>query len=344
MKKIKYLILILLCCAAIIFVFESYKTYFMKNTNFSADSIYLKIPTNATKLQLLDSLSNYLTDLETFEKAAVKKEYILNIKAGRFEIKKNYNNNEIINSLRSNNLPVKLTFNNIETLNKLAGTISKKIEADSSSIVMAFNDKTFLNDLNLNEDSVFGLFIPNTYEFFWNTDAIGFRERIVKEFDNFWNNSRIEKIKKINLNPIEVMVLASIVQKETPKVDERPTISGVYLNRLKKNMKLQADPTVVYTIKQKQGFDKVIRRVLYKDLRIKSKYNTYYYRGLPPGPIVTPDISSIESVINYSNNSFLFFVADVSNPGYHLFSRTLSEHNKKKRQYTKWLREKNIKR
>jgi len=344
MKKIKYLILILLCCAAIIFVFESYKTYFMKNTNFSADSIYLKIPTNATKLQLLDSLSNYLTDLETFEKAAVKKEYILNIKAGRFEIKKNYNNNEIINSLRSNNLPVKLTFNNIETLNKLAGTISKKIEADSSSIVMAFNDKTFLNDLNLNEDSVFGLFIPNTYEFFWNTDAIGFRERIVKEFDNFWNNSRIEKIKKINLNPIEVMVLASIVQKETPKVDERPTISGVYLNRLKKNMKLQADPTVVYTIKQKQGFDKVIRRVLYKDLRIKSKYNTYYYRGLPPGPIVTPDISSIESVINYSNNSFLFFVADVSNPGYHLFSRTLSEHNKKKRQYTKWLRERNIKR
>ena len=344
MKKIKYLILILLCCAAIIFVFESYKTYFMKNTNFSADSIYLKIPTNATKLQLLDSLSNYLTDLETFEKAAVKKEYILNIKAGRFEIKKNYNNNEIINSLRSNNLPVKLTFNNIETLNKLAGTISKKIEADSSSIVMAFNDKTFLNDLNLNEDSVFGLFIPNTYEFFWNTDAIGFRERIVKEFDNFWNNSRIEKIKKINLNPIEVMVLASIVQKETPKVDERPTIAGVYLNRLKKNMKLQADPTVVYTIKQKQGFDKVIRRVLYKDLRIKSKYNTYYYRGLPPGPIVTPDISSIESVINYSNNSFLFFVADVSNPGYHLFSRTLSEHNKKKRQYTKWLRERNIRR
>ena len=344
MKKIKYLIFILLCCAAIIFVFESYKTYFMKNTNFSADSIYLKIPTNATKLQLLDSLSNYLTDLETFEKAAVKKEYILNIKAGRFEIKKNYNNNEIINSLRSNNLPVKLTFNNIETLNKLAGTISKKIEADSSSIVMAFNDKTFLNDLNLNEDSVFGLFIPNTYEFFWNTDAIGFRERIVKEFDNFWNNSRIEKIKKINLNPIEVMVLASIVQKETPKVDERPTIAGVYLNRLKKNMKLQADPTVVYTIKQKQGFDKVIRRVLYKDLRIKSKYNTYYYRGLPPGPIVTPDISSIESVINYSNNSFLFFVADVSNPGYHLFSRTLSEHNKKKRQYTKWLRERNIKR
>ena len=140
------------------------------------------------------------------------------------------------------------------------------------------------------------------------------------------------------------MVLASIVQKETPKVDERPTIAGVYLNRLEKNMKLQADPTVVYSIKQRDGFDKVIRRVLYKDLRIKSSFNTYYIKGLSPAPIVTPDISSIEAVINYSKNPFIFFVADVSNPGYHLFSRTLSEHNKKKRQYTRWLKERNIKR
>lgn len=344
MKKIKYLIIILICCSAIIFVFESYKTYFMKNTNFSTDSIFLKIPTNTSKVQLLDTLSNYLLNMDTFEKAAIKKDYFLNIRAGRFKINKDDSNNKIINSLRSNNIPLKVTFNNIETLNNLAGVISKKIEADSASIVMAFKDKIFLNDLNLDEDSVFGLFIPNTYEFFWNTDAVGFRDRILKEFDNFWNDNRIEKIKKINLNPIEVMVLASIVQKETPKVDERPTISGVYLNRLRKKMKLQADPTVVYSIKQKQGFDKVIRRVLYKDLRIKSKYNTYYYKGLPPGPIVTPDISSIESVINYSKNSFLFFVADVSNPGYHLFSKTLSEHNKKKRQYTKWLRERNIRR
>lgn len=344
MKKIRYLILFFLSCCTIFFVFNIYKIYFKKNTNFSDDVIYLKVPSNATKSQLIDSLSNYLINLETFEKAAEQKEYLLNIKAGRFEIKKDYNNNEIINSLRSKNIPIKVTFNNIETINKLASAISKKIEADSSSIVKAFYDNDFLNDLNLDEDSVFSLFIPNTYEFFWNTDAIDFRERIIKEFDDFWNDNRIKKIKKINLNPVEVMVLASIVQKETPKVDERPTIAGVYLNRLRKNMKLQADPTVVYTIKQKQGFDKVIRRVLYKDLRIKSKYNTYYYKGLPPGPIVTPDISSIESVINFSENPFLFFVADVSNPGYHLFSKTLSEHNKKKRQYTKWLKERNIRR
>jgi len=344
MKKIKYLIIILFACFAIIFVFSFYKTYFMKNTSFVKDIVYLKIPSNISKNQLIDSLSNYLLDIKSFEKAALKKKYLTNIKSGRYLIKKGFNNNQIINSLRSNNLPVKVTFNNIETLNELAGKISKKIEADSLSILKAFQNQSFLQDLNLDFDSVFSLFIPNTYEFFWNTSAIDFRERIVKEFNVFWTDERLQKIREINLNPIEVMVLASIVQRETPKVDERPTIAGVYLNRLKRNMKLQADPTVVYTIKSKKGFDKVIRRVLYKDLRIKSKYNTYYYKGLPPGPIVTPDISSIESVINYSRNPFLFFVADVSNPGYHLFSESLSEHNKNKRQYTKWLKNQKIKR
>ena len=344
MKKIKYLIIILFACFAIIFVFSFYKTYFMKNTSFVKDIVYLKIPSNISKNQLIDSLSNYLLDIKSFEKAALKKKYLTNIKSGRYLIKKGFNNNQIINSLRSNNLPVKVTFNNIETLNELAGKISKKIEADSLSILKAFQNQIFLQDLNLDFDSVFSLFIPNTYEFFWNTSAIDFRERIVKEFNVFWTDERLQKIREINLNPIEVMVLASIVQRETPKVDERPTIAGVYLNRLKRNMKLQADPTVVYTIKSKKGFDKVIRRVLYKDLRIKSKYNTYYYKGLPPGPIVTPDISSIESVINYSRNPFLFFVADVSNPGYHLFSESLSEHNKNKRQYTKWLKNQKIKR
>ena len=344
MKKIKYFIIILFSCFAILFVFNLYKTYFLKNTSFVNDVVYLKIPSNISKTQLIDSLSNYLLDIESFEKAALKKKYLSNIKSGRFLIKKGFNNNQIINSLRSNNLPVKVTFNNIETLNELAGKISKKIEADSLSILKAFQNQSFLQDLNLDFDSVFSLFIPNTYEFFWNTSAIDFRERIVKEFNIFWTDERLQKIREINLNPIEVMVLASIVQRETPKVDERPTIAGVYLNRLKRNMKLQADPTVVYTIKSKKGFDKVIRRVLYKDLRIKSKYNTYYYKGLPPGPIVTPDISSIESVINYSRNPFLFFVADVSNPGYHLFAESLSEHNKNKRQYTKWLKNQNIKR
>ncbi len=344
MKRVKYILIILIFVLGLAGGYNYYNIFLKTNTKFNKDYIFLHIPTSSGQNQLLDSLKNYLTDIPKFIKAADYKGYLDNIKPGRFKIKNGNNNTEIINSLRSQNIPLKVTFNNIETLNQLFGRISLKIEADSLSLVKIFSDKDFLNDLNLNNESVFSLFIPNTYEFFWNTSALQFRERILKEFDIFWNDDRINKSKKINLNPIEVMTLASIVQKETPKVDERPTIAGVYLNRLDKRMKLQADPTVVYTIKKRDGFNTKIRRVLYKDLRIKSPYNTYVNRGLPPGPIVTPDISAIEAVLNPMDHSFIYFVADVSNPGYHLFSRTNAEHNQNKRQYTKWLRDRNIKR
>ena len=343
MKKVKYIFIILILVLGLVGGYY-YNVFLKTNTKFNKDYIFLHVPSSSDQNQLLDSLKNYLIDMPKFIEAANYKGYLDNIKPGRFKIVNGNNNTEIINSLRSQNIPLKVTFNNMETINQLFGRISLKIEADSLSLVKVFSDREFLNDLNLNNESVFSLFIPNTYEFFWNTSALQFRERILKEFDIFWNDDRINKSKKINLNPIEVMTLASIVQKETPKVDERPTIAGVYLNRLDKRMKLQADPTVVYTIKKRDGFDTKIRRVLYKDLRIKSPYNTYVNRGLPPGPIVTPDISAIEAVLNPLDHSFIYFVADVSNPGYHLFSRTNAEHNQKKRQYTKWLRERNIRR
>ena len=238
-----------------------------------------------------------LKDSSTFFDAAYKKKYILNIKAGKYEIKKGFSNKEILNSLKFNNVPVKVTFNNVERLENLASRISKYIEADSLSLMNSFNEKLFLNTNNLNSESVFAIFLPNTYEFYWNTSADQFRDKMLYQYNLYWNNLRKQKARSLNLSPVEVSVLASIVQRETPKVDERPTISGVYFNRLKKRMKLQADPTVVYTIKEKKGFDKKIRRVLYRDLKIKSPYNTYINRGLPPGPIYMSDFSSIESVL-----------------------------------------------
>lgn len=321
-----------------------YKVFFKSNTSFNEDFVYVYVNSGSSLDEMISSISSYIIDVESFIKAAKTKKYLENIKAGRFIIHKGDGNNKIINSLRSKNIPLNITFNNIQTIQEFSGYISKKIEADSMSLIESFTDKNFLKDLNLSQESVLSLFLPNTYEFFWNTSADNFREKMVREFNNFWNENRIEKANKIGLNPVEVSVLASIVQKETPKVDERPTIAGVYLNRLSKRMKLQADPTIVYVIKRKEGFDKKIRRVLYKDLRIKSAYNTYLNKGLPPGPIVTPDFSAIEAVLNPSSHNFIFFVADVSNPGYHLFSRTLVEHNRKKRQYTKWLKENRIKR
>ena len=344
MKKVIYIIIFALITIGGVGGIYFYKIFYESNTLFNDEYVFIKIPTNSTENQLLDSIGKHVKDLSKFSKAANYKDYFSNIKPGRYKLENGFNNNQIINSLRSNNVPIKITYNNIETFNQLIKRISERIEADSLSLSNVFNEKKFLNDLGLDSESVFSLFIPNTYEFFWNTSAIQFRERILKEFDRFWNDSRIEKSKKVNLNPIEVMTLASIVQKETPKVDERPTIAGVYLNRLERNMKLQADPTVVYTIKKRDGFDTRIRRVLYKDLRIKSPYNTYVYRGLPPAPIVTPDISAIEAVLNPQKHSFIYFVADVSNPGYHLFSRTNAEHNRKKRQYTNWLKKNRIRR
>lgn len=321
-----------------------YKVFFKSNTSFSEDFVYVYVNSGSSQDEMISSISSYIIDVESFIKAAKTKKYLENIKAGRFIIHKGDGNNKIINSLRSKNIALNITFNNIQTIQEFSGYISKKIEADSMSLIESFTDENFLKSLNLTQESVLSLFLPNTYEFFWNTSADNFREKMVREFNNFWNENRIEKAKKIGLNPVEVSVLASIVQKETPKVDERPTIAGVYLNRLSKRMKLQADPTIVYVIKRKDGFDKKIRRVLFKDLRIKSPYNTYLNKGLPPGPIVTPDFSAIEAVLNPSSHNFIFFVADVSNPGYHLFSRTLVEHNRKKRQYTKWLKENRIKR
>ena len=344
MKKVIYIIIFALISIGGVGGIYFYKIFYESNTLFNDEYIFIKIPTNSTENQLLDSIGKHVKDLSKFSKAANYKDYLLNIKPGRYKLENGFNNNQIINSLRSNNVPIKITYNNIETFDQLIKRISERIEADSLSLSNVFYEEKFLNDLGLDSESVFSLFIPNTYEFFWNTSAIQFRERILKEFDRFWNDSRIEKSKKVNLNPIEVMTLASIVQKETPKVDERPTIAGVYLNRLERKMKLQADPTVVYTIKKRDGFDTRIRRVLYKDLRIKSPYNTYVYRGLPPAPIVTPDISAIEAVLNPQKHSFIYFVADVSNPGYHLFSRTNAEHNRKKRQYTNWLKKNRIRR
>lgn len=325
-------------------VFNYYKTYFSENTNFDEESVFLYVKSGSGLDNFKKQITPLVKDSVTFFNAAYKTKYFLNIKAGKYEIKKGFSNKEIINTLKFQNKPVKVTFNNLERIENLASRISDFIEADSLSLMNSFNDVNFLNENNLNSESVFSIFLPNTYEFYWNTSADQFRDKMYNQFKSYWTEVKKEKARSLNLSPIEVSVLASIVQRETPKVDERPTISGVYFNRLKKNMKLQADPTVVYTIKEKKGFDTKIRRVLYKDLKIKSPYNTYIHRGLPPGPIYMPDFSSIESVLNLENHKYLFFVADVKRPGYHMFASTNREHNKNKRQYTNWLRKNKIRR
>ncbi len=344
-KKILVVILLMGAVAGVIFAYSVYGKFFDPNTTFNNEEANVYIRTGAMYGDVREELKPFIEDMESLDAVAQRKGYINNIRPGHFVIKKNSGNNDIINSIRSGNIPVKISFNNQERLVDLAGRISQQLEADSTALIKAFTDEEFLEKNNLTKETALTMYIPNTYEFYWNTDAIDFRDRMAKEHDRFWNEDRLAKAKKLNLTPTEVYTVASIVQKETARVDERPRVAGVYLNRLKRGMKLDADPTVIYAVKkQKNDFDIVIKRVLYKDLETDSPYNTYRYPGVPPGPIFMPDISAIDAVLNPELHDYIYFVANVSKPGYHMFAKTAAQHNANRRQYIEWINKQGINR
>jgi UPF0755 protein len=252
-------------------------------------------------------------------------------------------NNDIVNLLRSGNqTPIKVSFNNQDTLEKLAGRIAQQLEIDSISLLNSFLNKEFLSKNNLTEKSVLQIFIPNSYQFYWTTSAENFRNKIFKEYNRFWNKSRTKKAKALNLSKSEVITLASIVQKETAKKEERPIVAGLYLNRLKKGWPLQADPTIIYCIKQNKGQDYVVKRVLTADLKIKSPYNTYKNKGLPPTLIAMPDISAIDGVLNAQKHNYFYMCANVDKLGYHAFAKSLSQHNRNAVKYHRWMNKQRV--
>jgi len=339
----KYLkVIIPVSILSLVFIIDYFNKFYKPNTSFEDESIFLYVM-EGDSLAFRDSISKYIKSEKTFYKAAEKLDYLENKKTGRYKISKDLGNNDIVNSLKFNNTPVNVTFNNQERIENLAGRVSKQIYEDSASLVKAFKDKNFLSKNNFNNDNVLSMFIPNSYEVYWNVKPEDFRDKMLTEYNKFWNQQRTKKAEQLGMTKLEVISLASIVQKESVKVDERPTIAGVYINRLRKKMRLQADPTVIYSIKDYyKNFDTIIRRVLYRDLRLKSRYNTYRINGLPPGPIAMPDISAIDAVLDYEKHNYIFFVADPYNRGYHLFARNLSEHNRNKRVYTRWLNSRGI--
>ncbi len=345
LRKIILAVLLIGLLIGGIFVYYVYSAFFSANTAFQNKEAYVYIPSNANMADLEVLISPLLEDYESFRAVAERKQYSERVKGGKYVLRKGMNNNEIINTLRSENMPVKVSFNNQESLEALAGRIAQQIEADSISLINAFQDKTFLKEQDAILETSLGIYIPNSYEFFWNTSAIDFRERMVKEYKRFWNEDRLMKARSKGLSPNQVVSLAAIVHKESAKIDERPRVAGVYLNRLRKGMLLQADPTVIYALKLKlNNFDTIIRRVLYKDLTIDSPYNTYKYAGLPPGPITMPDISAVDAVLNAEDHDYYYFVANVENFGYHKFAKNLQQHNRNKEQYIRWINSQNINR
>lgn len=320
-----------------------YSVIFSPNTSFESETQSVFISTGSELQQVVDQLHPFLEDTDDFITVAQKKGYSLNVKPGHFVLQKGMNNNEIINTLRSTNVPVQVSFNNQHRLEDLAGRVASQIEADSLEILEAITSKEFLDSKSVSLSESLKFYIPNTYEFYWNTSGAEFRDRMLRYYDEFWNKQRLTKASKINLSPTQVMSLAAIVQKETAMVEERPKVAGVYLNRLKRGIKLQADPTVIFAIQQKnKDFDTPIKRVLYKDLELDSPYNTYKYAGVPPGLIAMPDVSSIDAVLNAQSHEYLYFAANPEEPGYHTFAKTLSQHNRNARVYQNWVNKQKI--
>jgi len=322
--------------------YNYYSKVYSKNVLHTTD-IY--IPTNSTIKHLIHILEPDLKNPDSFLWVSEKKKYSSRIKPGKYRISKGMNNNELVNLLRSGKqVPVHLSFNNQHLLEHLAGRISHQIEADSISLLLAFKDSTFLKKNNFSLATALAMYIPNSYEVYWNTSATGFRDKMLREYSTFWNKTRISKAKKQNLTPIEVSSLAAIVQKETAHVAERKTVAGLYLNRYHSKWPLQSDPTVIFALKQKYGQDFVVKRVLTKDLRINSEYNTYKYKGIPPGPIAMPDISSIDAVLNPKKHNYYYMCASIEDFGKHAFAKSLSEHNRNAVRYQRWLSKQGVNR
>lgn len=343
-KKIIIAILLIGIVIFGVFAYNIYNILFVPNAQFSAKTEEIFIKTGSSFEELISDLRPFLKDENTFRQAAQQKGYDRNVKAGRYVIKQGMTNNDLITLFRIGNTPVKVSFNNQERIENLAGRISQQIEADSLSLLEAFTETDFLQKNGFTPENALSMYIPNTYEFYWNTSAEQFRNRMLKEYLKFWTSERLEKSDRQGLTPLQVMSLAAIVQKETVKIDERPRVAGVYLNRLKKGMLLQADPTVIFAVKHHtNNYDTIIKRVYHKHLQVNSPYNTYIYGGVPAGIIAMPDISSIEAVLNPEIHDFYYFVADTENIGYHIFARTLEQHNLNSKKYHNWADSQKIK-
>lgn len=339
-KKIKYIVIALLLIGGIL-AYNYYQKVFGKAI--TKDTVlFISSKDNLTDVK--NKIAEFSNNPDSFLWVAARKSFT-KPKAGRYVLKEGMSNNYVVNMLRvGRQTPLKVSFNNQDTLEKFAGRIAAQIEADSISLLEVFKEPSFLEDNNFTSKSVLGMFIPNSYEFYWTVSPKKFRTKMLISFNRFWNKKRLQKANALNLSKNEVITLASIVQKETAKKVERPIVAGLYLNRLREGWALQADPTVIYCVKEVKGQDYVVKRVLNADLQINSPYNTYKNKGLPPALISMPDISAIDGVLNAEKHNYFYMCASVDKIGYHTFAKSLAQHNRNATKYHQWLNKQRINR
>lgn len=296
----------------------------------SNQTVYLYIPKGATIQEVYDSLQSLqiIKDFDFFKRIAERKNLANNLYPGRYKLENGMSNNSLVNKLRSGkHQPVNLTFNYIRTLNQLAGRVSNYINVDSITLSEQLNNPEVQEKYGFTKESFSCMFLPNTYRFNWSSSEHDFLDRMSQEHKKFWK-SRTTKAEAIELTPNEVTTLASIVQSETAKAEERKRIAGVYMNRLQKGIPLEADPTLIFAMG-----DFTIRRVLNKHKEIESPYNTYKNQGLPPGPINMPEVSYIDAVLDYEKHEYIFFCAKEDFSGFSNFAKTYSQHKKNAKRY-----------
>ncbi len=321
--------------------FYFYQVFFVANTLVESDKPYLlKIPSNSVYKNVVDQLyeERVINDAVSFGFVAKILGYQDVVKPGLYTIEPKMNNLQLVRMLRSGQQsPVRVTFNTVRTQEDLAEKISANLEVSKEQFLELLQDSVYIRKFGFEEETIMSLFIPNTYEFWWNTSAEELFERMHKEYQSFWTEERSQKAQDLGLSKEEVSTLASIVQAESQKSDERPKIAGVYLNRLRIGMPLQADPTLVFA-----AGDFSIKRLTAKQMAIDSPYNTYKYAGLPPGPINLPDINSLDAVLNFEKHNYLYFCAKEDFSGYHSFAVGYEEHLSNARRYQRALNAANI--
>lgn len=328
-----------LCVVIIMVTFYAYQLFFTPNILVEKNEkgvVY--IPEGATINQVLDSLQkfDYVEEVIPFMFISKLLKYNENIKAGKYLLEPNMTNLDAVRLLRSGNqIPVNVTFNNVRLKQELSEKLCVNVSANPVEFDSLVNSPAFCEELGFDTTTITTMFIPNTYQVFWNTNAEQLLRRMKKEYDRFWNEDRVALAETLDMTPIQVSILASVVEGETKLNAEKPTVAGLYINRLNRGMLLGADPTVVFAVG-----DFTLRRVLNKHLEFDSPYNTYKYSGLPPGPINVPEISSIDATLNYERHKYLYMCAKEDFSGYHAFARTLSEHNRNANRYRRALSKK----
>lgn len=321
-KKIIWSIIIVVGLSGAIMGINLYSKLFKNNVSEEA-SEYLYIPTgsNIDDVERIIKENKILLNTETFKWVATKLKY-KNIKPGKYKINQGMSNVELVRKLRAGDQEiVKLSFQNFRLMSEFAGYVGKQLECDSIELLNKLDSIDLIREYGFNEENIFCMFIPNTYEFYWNTSALKFIDKMNEQYVKFWTDERIAKAKKIGLSKTEVSILASIVDQEALVNKEMKTIAGVYMNRINRGMKLEADPTVIFAIG-----DFNIKRVLNRMLNYNSPYNTYKYIGLPPGPICMPSIAAIDAVLSYEKHNYIYFCAKEDFSGYHNYASNLAEH------------------